>query len=71
MALGIKERVATETYVEREPTEYTRTTVTWAYRLCWEGTVIASTEITVGRATTEAERDSIGITRLLSALATV
>jgi hypothetical protein len=71
MALGFKSRVATETYVERELIAETATTRTYAFRMVWEGTVLASTEVTVARGATLADIDSAGSTWLLRALATV
>lgn len=67
--LGIKRRVPTETYVEHELIAESPAEKMYVFRFCWEGTVIASREVTVSRDACVAEIESIGISLLLRALA--
>lgn len=61
------QHVATETHVERQLIKREGNHVAYAYRLVWEGCVIASTRVEVAEHVTLEEIDNTGITWLLRA----
>lgn len=68
--IGRKSRVATETYVERELLHKSVTSARYIFRLCWEGTDVASIELDLPLTSSDAEVDNAGLGSLLRALST-